>query len=85
LRTSIVTVKSTPTRRSEPDRSFGRIFVPRRFQTSGGFSRGDGPPARSRVRPPLTHWPAHAGHRCHEAVPAGCRRSHGSQRGRISG
>ncbi len=31
-----VTVNSRPIRRSEPARSFGRIFVPRRFQTSGG-------------------------------------------------
>jgi len=31
-----VTEKSTPTLRSAPDRSFGRIFVPRRFHTSGG-------------------------------------------------
>ena len=34
----IVTMNSRPIRRSEPDRSLGRIFVPRRwrFQTSGG-------------------------------------------------
>ena len=31
-----MTEKSTPTLRSAPDRSFGRIFVPRRFHTSGG-------------------------------------------------
>lgn len=31
-----VTENSSPILRSEPDRSFGRIFVPKRFQTSGG-------------------------------------------------
>lgn len=31
-----VTAKSRPILSSEPVRSFGRIFVPRRFQTSGG-------------------------------------------------
>ncbi len=31
-----LTVNSRPIRRSEPARSFGRIFVPSRFQTSGG-------------------------------------------------
>lgn len=33
---STVTAKSMPTLRSEPDLSFGRIFVPKRFHTSGG-------------------------------------------------
>src|SRR4029077_18298025 len=31
-----VTENSSPIFSSEPERSFGRIFVPRRFQTSGG-------------------------------------------------
>ena len=33
---STLTENSTPTLRSSPERSFGRILVPRRFQTSGG-------------------------------------------------
>lgn len=46
-----VTENSTPILSSEPERSFGRIFVPRRFQTSGGTA-----PVTRSVRDEVGGW-----------------------------
>ena len=50
LRADAYTERSIPTRRPSPDRSLGKIFVPSRFQSSGGDSAGDPQGCRSHAR-----------------------------------